>query len=198
MTGCRIEFTEEMRTAVEEWLRSEIIRFGQVAAKPEDMVTCPRCGGTLQMRGETPIFCTLCHGAMKVTTSAAVAYTASLKISASVVREQHFDEPNKPVVPSQGEMGTPAPADHFDQLRQTLASQQKPIATPVQVLSSKPVSDTIPSMPTAEPQPVVELAPPDLLPGMSRATTVRIDDDDENFVGPKPGEPGFIGPLQNT
>jgi hypothetical protein len=192
MDGCRIEFQPSMRPVIESWLQNEAVRFGLVATAPEEMVTCPRCEGKLVLNGETPVFCTLCHGAMRVTKTVAANFRAASK--QTIVRKQEVLV-SPPV--SNGSMGTPPPKDRFDQLRSTIATQNNPVAKPIgPQLPVDHTSDTIPSTPPDAPIPEVPLAPPGLLPGMSVATTQLVEDDEDEFVAPQPGDPDFIGPLQ--
>jgi hypothetical protein len=88
MHGCVIEYSESLRHTVIDWLRSELVRFEQASAMQEELIVCPRCGGKLEMRGDVPVVCTLCHGRGKVTKPMAEAFAQSSKQGQMVVRQQ--------------------------------------------------------------------------------------------------------------
>ena len=201
MTGCRIEYTAASKDAVEAWLQSEAIRFGQANLAPEDTVPCPKCGGELKMAGNVPLFCSLCHGALRVSKSTSASYIASLHQPQMVVREQMFDEPN-----DDGQQGSAPPPSPHDMLRKVLHEQLHPSAVPISHRLSVPAEamvvgqlpgdpkysqpiyssqTAIVHAPTAVPTATAEvipveayLAPPDLLPGMSKSTTVVVEEDE--------------------
>jgi hypothetical protein len=193
MTGCRIEYTAASKAAVETWLQSEATRFGQSNLAPEDTVPCPKCGGELKMAGNVPLFCSLCHGALRIGKTTAASYVASLNQPQMVVREQQFDEP------SDSEQGSAPPPSPHDMLRQVLHDQLHPTAVPITnpaKASAAPeavysIAQLIPNsnfpVPARSPREVIVhaaipveayLAPPDLLPGMTKSSTVVIEEDE--------------------
>lgn len=121
MTGLRIEIPDNMRDIIGKWLQDEAVRYGQTVTEEEELVVCPKCNGKLEMRNGIPVFCTLCHGRMKVSKTAAEGYTASLSQPQTVVRQQASLPPAPPVSP-------------HDQLRAVLNQQQHPVAIPLQQL----------------------------------------------------------------
>ena len=169
MTGIRIEIPDNMRDTVGKWLQDEATRFGQSSTPAEEMMVCPKCGGKLQMRNDIPIFCSLCHGAMKVSKTIGEGYLKSLKQEQTIVRQQS----TAPV----GNQGTPPPQNHYDQLRQVINQQQHPVAIP---------------LPHLQPN-VAQVGEPlvvdghELKPGESSSQTELITEEEE-----------FIGPVQQT
>jgi hypothetical protein len=168
MTGIRIEIPDSMRDALGKWLHDEAARYDQSSTPPEEMMTCPKCGGELKMSNGVPLFCSLCHGAMQVSRTVGEGYIKSLKQQNTVVRQQQFGPPP-------GNQGTPPPPNHYDQLRHTINQQQHPVAVP---LSYPPFGSVV--APPGEP---LIVDGQEIKPGDSISHTVPLTDEGE-FIGP--------------
>jgi hypothetical protein len=76
--GVQLQYADTMREEMMAWLKGLPALFEMASAAQGPKVTCPACGGKLQMVGDRPVPCVICRGLGFVSPDMAEQYRAGM------------------------------------------------------------------------------------------------------------------------